>query len=415
LARSGTEKPDEHGQRTRRIAEGRPTVTTESERLYQERLTRYTTAMDCGKPDKVPIRLNLSEVQAVYAGYTLEEIYYDFDKNIDAATKVVKEMDLDVSPFLPSLWWAGHHDAVGARYLRFAGRDLEVNTNFQYVEGEYMKPEDYDAFIADPTRWLLEVYLPRIHADMAEPGSYRAGIALIKGAWGLSEILAKEVAAAATWAELGMPPGFSGIGKAPFDTLGDTLRGMKGILLDLHRRPEKILAATEMLIPHNIYFAIASAGGDLTAPDFMPLHRGAVPFLSPTQWSTYYWPSLKAVIEGLWAQGKRTIFYAEADWTPYLEQIAELPDHSIVFHVDQTDIKRAKEILGGRFCLSGGVPNYLLSYGTEDEVRDAVKQLIDTYAADGGFIIDSCSVMQTDVKLSNLFALIETTRTYGVY
>lgn len=390
-------------------------MATEKERLYEERLERYTTAMNVGKPDKVPIRINFNEVAAVYSGYTLQEIYYDFDKNIAAGTKIVEDFDLDVAPFPPSLWWAGHHDAVGARYLRFAGRDLDVNTQFQFVEGEYMLPEDYDAFIAEPTRWLLEVYLPRVHADMAEPGSYRAGLALIKGSWGLQEVLAKEAQAAAAWAALGMPAGATGIGKAPFDTLGDTLRGMRGILLDLHRRPDKILAATDMLVAHNIFYAIASAGGDTVAPDFMPLHRGAVPFLNPTQWETYYWPSLKAVIEGLWAQGKRTIFYAEADWTPYLEHIAELPDHSIVFHVDQTDMARAKEVLGGRFCLSGGVPNYLLSYGTEAEVRDAVKQLLDTYAADGGFIIDSCSVMQSDVKIPNLFALIETARAYGVY
>ncbi len=387
----------------------------EGQRRFDERLARYTTAMEVGVPDKVPIRLNLGEVAAVYAGYTLQEIYYDFDKNIAAGTKVVEEIDLDVAPFPPSLWWAAHHDAVGARYLRFAGRDLDVNTQFQFVEGEYMLPEDYDAFIADPTRWIYEVYLPRIHSEMADPGSYRAGVALVKGAWGLAETLAKEASASALWSSMGMPPGGTGIGKAPFDTLGDTLRGMRGILLDLHRRPDKILAATELLVPHNIFFALASAGGDTTAPDFMPLHRGALPFLNPHQWDTYYWPSLKAVLEGLWAQGKRTIFYAEGDWTPYLERIAELPDRSIVFHIDQTDRARAKEVLGGRFCLSGGMPNYLLAYGTPAEVRDAVKGLIDEVATDGGFILDSCSVMQTDVKIENLLAMIEAARAHGVY
>ena len=63
-----------------------------------------------------------------------------------------------------------------------------------------MLPEDYDAFIADPTRWLLDVYLPRIHADMAEPGSYRAGLALIRGTWGLQELLTKQAQAGAAWA-----------------------------------------------------------------------------------------------------------------------------------------------------------------------------------------------------------------------
>lgn len=391
-------------------------MSTETERLYQERLTRYVTAMDVGKPDKVPIRLNMSEVAAVYAGFDLSQIYYDRASNSAAGTKVVAELDIDVAPGTPSLWWASLHDAVGARYLRWAGRELEVNTQFQFVEGEYMLAEDYDAFTADPTRWILETYLPRIHADFVEPGSYRAGLALIKGAWGLRTLLGDGAADHERWAkEYGMPAASSGLGKAPFDTLGDTLRGMKGILLDLHRRPEKILAAVEVLVPHNIYYAMSSSGGDTVLPDFMPLHRGALPFLNPKQWATYYWPSLKQVLEGLWAQGKRTIFYAEGNWTPYLDQIAELPDRSIVFHVDQTDIAEAKRVLGGRFCLSGGVPNTILAYGTPGEVADCVKRLIDDYAADGGFIVDSCSVMQTDVQVANVVALVEAVREHGVY
>lgn len=391
-------------------------MSTETERLYQERLTRYVTAMDVGKPDKVPIRLNLSEVGAVYAGFELSQIYYDRAANSAAGAKVAAELGLDVAPGAPSLWWASMHDAVGARYLRWAGRELEPNTQFQFVEGEYMLAEDYDAFTADPTRFILETYLPRIHADFAEPGSYRAGLALIKGAWGLRTQLQDGAADHERWAkEYGMPAASSGLGKAPFDTLGDTLRGMKGILLDLHRRPEKILAAVEVLVPHNIYYAMASAGGDTVLPDFMPLHRGSLPFLNPKQWATYYWPSLKQVLEGLWAQGKRTIFYAEGNWTPYLDQIAELPDRSIVFHVDQTDMAEAKRVLGGRFCLSGGVPNTILAYGTPGEVADCVKRLIDDYAADGGFIVDSCSVMQTDVQVANVVALVEAVREHGVY
>ncbi|HUZ21600.1 MAG TPA: uroporphyrinogen decarboxylase family protein [Acidimicrobiales bacterium] len=389
---------------------------TPTEQRYRERLDRYVTAMDVGKPDKVPIRLNLGEVAATFAGFTLEEIYYDREKNTAAATKVLTELDLDVTPGAPSLWWASLHDAVGARYLRWAGRELDVNTQFQFVEGEYMLADEYDAFIADPTRWILETYLPRIHADFAEPGSYRANLALVKGAWGLHSLLEGMGNDAASWAsDYGMPSAFSGLGKAPFDTLGDTLRGMKGILLDLHRRPEKILAATDMLVPHNVYYALASAAGDTILPDLMPLHRGSLPFLNPKQWDTYYWPSLRRVLEGLWAQGKRTLFYAEGNWTPYLERIAELPERSIVFHVDQTDMSEAKRILGGRFCLSGGVPNTLLAYGTPSEVADHCKRLIDEYAADGGFIVDSCSVMQTDVQVANVVALVEAVREHGVY
>lgn len=391
-------------------------MASNKELLYQERLARYNTACEGGKPDKVPIRLTLSEYAAKHAGLPLEEIYYDLDKNTFAVDKVLADFDVDVVFGSPSLWWGAAHDAVGARYAKFAGRQLASNQQFQFVEKEYMVPDDYDDFIANPTKWILEKFLPRIHQEFSEPGSWRGSLALIKGAAAFLMANDKSLQAEKHWAEnYGVPLASRGMTKAPFDTLGDTLRGLKGIMKDLHRRPEKLQAALEVLVPHNIYYGLATSQQKNDLPVFIPLHRGSYPFLNPQQWSTFYWAPLKKVIEGLWSQGTRAIFYAEGDWTPYLEEIAELPPYSIVFHADKTDLGKAKEILGSKFCLSGNVPNSLLAYGTPKQVREYVKRLLDDYAGDGGFVIDSAGIMQIDVKTENLEALIETTRTYGVY
>jgi uroporphyrinogen-III decarboxylase len=387
---------------------------SDKEKLYQERLNRFVTAMDVGKPDKVPIRLNLSEFLAKYAGYTLQEVYYRMDINIACSTKFLEDFDVDTVVGPTSLWMGGLHDATGARYLKFAGRELEPDKQFQFLESDYMKAEDYDDFIANPTKWILTTFLPRIHKEFEDP--YRAHLSLIKGAAGMAINQGMLAEAGQRWAkEYGAPAAMSGMTKAPFDTLGDTLRGLNGIMMDIHMRPDKLLAAVDMLVDHNIYYGMATAGGDTVLPLFMPLHRGSYPFLNPEQWDKFYWPTLKKVIEGLWAQGKRTLFYAEGNWTPYLEKIAELPDKSIVFHVDMTDMKKAKKIMGGRFCISGNVPNTMLAYGTPQEVSDYCKKLIDEVAADGGFIMDAAGVVQWDAKEEKVRAMIETTREYGVY
>lgn len=385
-------------------------------KLYEERKKRYLAAMELEKPDKVPIRLQLSEFTAKYAGYSYQEIYYEKDKNIDSVNKLLEGFDLDTITGAPSLWWASLHDATGARYLKYPGRELDPDTQFQYHEEEYMHAEDYDLFIENPTEWILNNFLPRLHAEFSEPGTYRANVALIKGAFAFAYQLGMDQQAWETWVkEYGAVPTFTAFSKAPFDTLADTLRGLSGIMMDLYERPELVKKAIDVIIPHNIYYGMATSAGEMELPLFMPLHRGAYPFLNPKQWHEFYWPSLKRVIEGLWENGKRTMFYAEGNWTPYLESIAELPPKSIVFHVDQTDIDQAKKILGGKFCLSGNVPNTMLSFGKPDEVRDYVKWLIDEYAADGGFIIDSAAVIQGDAKEDNIRALIEAARQYGVY
>lgn len=391
-------------------------MASDKEKLFQERLTRYKTAMEGGKPDKVPIRLFLAEFAARYAGYTNQEIYYQADKNIDCMSKVLEDLDIDATLGMPSLWPAPLHDAVGNRYLRFAGRDLDQDVQFQYLEEEYMLPDDYDAFIENPTQWILTTYLPRINKEFEDPGSYRASVALIKGAMGLAMHVGNIGQAFNKYGkEQGTPPAYTGMSKAPFDTLGDTLRGLRGIMMDMARQPDKLLEAMEVLVPHNIYYGMALAAGDTDFPAFMPLHRGSYPFLNPQQWDKFYWPTLKKVIEGLWEKGKRTLFYAEGNWTPYLEKFAELPEKSIVFQVDTTDMEQAYNILGGRFCISGNVPNTLLAYGKPEEVKDYCKELIDKYAAEGGFIMDAGGVIQHDAQAENIKALIEATREYGVY
>ncbi len=393
---------------------------SDKQKLFQERLARYLTALDCGKPDKVPISFSVGEWAVKYTNSTLQEVYYDIEKGNSITSQVLDEtlsaLDFDVFGGGISLWWPPMFDVMGSKLYKFPGISLEENSTFQYVEEEYMKADDYDEFTANPTGWLLTKYLPRISEEFSEPGSYRSCVALIKSAAAFAMANNSAAKGWESWlGQHGLVPAGTGFSKAPFDTLGDALRGMKGILLDIRRRPEKVLAACEAIIPHNIAYGMITAQGDTTFPCFMPLHRGAYPFLSLEQWMKFYWPSLKAVIEGLWAQGKRTFFFAEGDWTPYIERIAELPDKSILFIIDKTDPVKAKKVFGGRFCLYGGVPTTLLTYGKPKEVKECAKRMIDELGYDGGYVLAPGGVVMGDAKRENMLALIEAGREYGVY
>ncbi|GFN22372.1 MAG: uroporphyrinogen decarboxylase [Thermoanaerobacteraceae bacterium] len=386
------------------------------EQLFQERFKRYSVAMECGKPDKVPVVFPLGEWVIKYSDITLQEAYYDVDKATAVIDGVLKDLDFDVMFGSINLWWPPMFDAVGCRQYKFPGIYFEADAGFQYVEEEFMKAEDYDDFIANPTQWLVENYLPRVNEEFSEPGSYRATVALIKGAAGFAMHNGKTAQVAQKWSqEFGIVPYGTGMTKAPFDTLGDSLRGTRGILLDLRRRPDKVAAACEAIVPHNIAFGMITSAGDTSLPCFAPLHKGAYPFLSLEQWDKFYWPTWKKVIEGLWALGKRVFFFAEGDWTPYLERIAQLPDKSIVFCIDLTDAQKAKKVLGGRFCLYGGVPTTLLTYGTPQEVKDCVKRAIDELAGDGGFVLAAGGVVMGDAKRENIEAMLEAARQYGAY
>ena len=215
--------------------------------------------------------------------------------------------------------------------------------------------------------------------------------------------------------EAGTVPAIAGMLRAPLDILADKLRGYLGLLEDLRTQPQKVLAACEALMPHLTHFALATADPGRNVPVGFWMHRGCVPFISPRQFEQVFWPTLKPIVQELWAHGHQTLFYAEGNWDHHLQSFAELPERSIVFHLDQTNIARAHEVLGGRFCLSGGVPNVLLGHGTPDEVRQCCRHILQTVARDGGYIMDASAIVQNDATVENMRAMTEATLEYGVY
>jgi hypothetical protein len=145
------------------------------------------------------------------------------------------------------------------------------------------------------------------------------------------------------------------------------------------------------------------------------MHRGAVPFISHEHFDTIYWATLKPIFEAIHARGNQVLMYAEGNWDAHLETFAELPAASIVYHVDRGDIRRAAQVLGKKFCLSGGIPNDLLAYGTPEKVKARCKEVLDTAACDGGYIMDASAILQNDATVENIRAMTEFTRAYGVY
>ena len=168
-------------------------------------------------------------------------------------------------------------------------------------------------------------------------------------------------------------------------------------------------------MPHLGYLALTGANPSRQTPIPIWMHRGCTPFISKEHFERIYWPTLKPIVEALWAQGNQTLFYAEGKWDAHLESFAELPAHSIVYHLDRGNPERTHEVLGKKFCLSGGLPNVMLAFSKPEEVRAQCRKLIESIGAEGGYIMDASAILQNDATLENLRAMTEATRDYGVY
>ncbi len=394
-----------------------------TEQLYQERLNRYITALRNEKPDMVPLRPFVAEFTAKYAGYTCQEVAHDYNKAFEAAVKTAKDFGWEaVVPNMVYVW-TGLAQAIGLRYYGIPGLGIPHTTGFNYIEPAeeqaWMRADEYDALIDDPTAFLYNVWLPRVSTEaskIGEPCTYRNNLAFVKGAMAmLSYFFAFGPQIARLHSECGTASAIAGIFKAPFDILSDKLRGFVGLTMDMKTQPDKVLKACEALMPHLCHVGLTTADPAKQVPIGFWMHRGCVPFISPRQFESHYWPTLRPIIEEFWKQGHQTMFYAEGKWGAHLESFTELPDRCILFHVDRDDVFAVHKKIGHKFAISGGVPNVLLSYGKPEEVRDFCKRVIDEVAPNGGYIFDAGAIMQDDTSVENMKMMTQVCREHGVY
>ena len=399
-------------------------MSEKTENLYGERLNRYVTAMQNEKPDRIPIRPFAAEFAAKYAGYTCQQVTHDVDLALAAVRKCAADFEWDATVGNMVFVWTGLIDAVGTKYYTIPGIDAPPDSAFQYVEPPdeetaFMRADEYEELIADPTAFLANVWMPRASKDiqpMGAPTSYRNNLAWLKGGMGMLTYFQKLAEQTARLrSESGTVSAIAGALKAPFDIIADKLRGYRGLCVDIFRQPEKVLAATEALMPHMMFNALSGADPEKKVPITVWLHRGCIPFLSPDVFERFYWPTLKQIIEELYARGHQVLFYAEGNWNPNLKYIAQLPAKSIIYHVDRGSIFEVHKQVSDKFCLSGGIPNSLLAFGTPDEVRAYCKKVIDGVARDGGYILDAGAIMQQDAKIENVKAMTDFTLEYGIY
>jgi hypothetical protein len=406
----------------------------EAEKSFKERVTRIKDAIQLKKrPDRVPICPFPSMFPALYAGLTVEDAMYDYGKSYAAFKKFVLDFQPDghmgAAQFGPGRFF----ETLDYKLYSWPGHGVAAEHSFQCNEGEYMKEDEYDALIADPSGFFSNVYLPRVFGAL-EPLQmlpFLPGILEIYGVafnfipYGLPPVqgalkaLMEAGEEALKWAgamgglegELTTLAGFT---KAPFDTIGDTLRGTRGIMLDIYRQPDKLIEAMEALTPLMIKMGVGAtqmAGKPIV---FIPLHKGADGFLSDEQFKTFYWPTLRKVMMGLIEQGCVPFPAAEGGYNSRLDVIKDLPKGTALWMFDQTDMARAKKVLGNTACILGNVPLDLLAVGTPDQIREYVKKLMDSAAEGGGYILGSGAFFD-DVKPENLKAMVEAGREYGVY
>ncbi len=416
-------------------------MTKTPEELYQEREKRVLDVVALKKPDMIPILPFFSFFVARYVGMTIQDVMYDPDKLIEAQMKTLLDFqpDMDNNPF--TLRFLGPIlEALDFKQLLWPGHGLSSDHTYQFVEGEYMMADEYDHFLLDPLDFMIRRYWPRVFGAMkgleklpplhniisyymGVPAGFamfdtpevQAALDVFKKAGEKSrQIITYSGKFTAAAKAAGFPMQFGGVTQAPFDTLGDFYRGTKGLMLDMYRRPDKVLKSCERLLSFMIEMAVNAVRSSGIPRVFIPLHKGLDGFMSEEQFKRFFWPTLRELMVALINAGITPCPLWEGDCTSRLEIIKDIPAGKAIYAFEATNMVRAKEVLGDVVCLRGNVPLSILATGTPDDVRAYCKKLIEVVGRDGGFIMDSSAGVD-DAKPENLRAMFESTREYGVY
>jgi uroporphyrinogen-III decarboxylase len=406
--------------------------------LLQEREKRINDAIALREPDQVPVMCMFGFFPAKFAGITFEEAMYDYDKAMESWIRTMVEFQPDAydDPFI-TRFFGRILERLDYKQFRWPGHGVGSSLSFQFVEDEYMKANEYNTLLLDQSDFMLRKYWPRIFGSLRTfkdlfsfPSFYSYSgfdkLAILdtpEMAKALEDLMAaaKEakimLSGSAEYAEkmrqLGFPKQFSEMAHAPFDVISDFLRGTIGTMLDMYRMPEKLLEAVEQIYPVMLQNGLAAKQRGVPRV-FIPLHKGTDAFMSPEQFKTFYWPTLKRLIFGLIDEGLNPFVFWEGDCTSRLEVIGDIPRGKAVYMFEGTDIFKAKEILGDVVCIRGNVPLSILITGTPNDVRAYCKKLIDGVGKKGGFIMDASANLD-DAKPENLKAMIEFTKEYGRY
>ena len=421
------------------LAENVKFRSDEAEKLYKASTQRLIDSIMMEKtPDRVPVLVRGTFLVASLYGLTPYEAMYDYERISEVHIKFHEEYKPDFALTPTSIGSGRVLEALEYKQYRWPGKGVSKNVGYQYVEGEYMREDEYKDLIDDPSNFWIRRLIPRMFGALeglkdippftdlweivivsphfipfSNPSVEQGLRKLIEAGKLALQWIQKMRWCAQEIVSMGYPSTVGGTTKAPFDILGDTLRGTRKIMIDLYRRPELVIKAMERLTPLAIEQGVRGVNATGIPFVFIPLHKGADGFMSDEQFRKFYWPSLLETVHGLVSEGCIPYLFVEGAYNTRLDYLKELPEKSCICHFDRTDMVKAKESLTGKVCIAGNVPAGLILTGSPEEVRKYCKDLIDKVGREGGFVL-TCGTSLDEGRGENIRAMIESAKEYGV-
>lgn len=197
------------------------------------------------------------------------------------------------------------------------------------------------------------------------------------------------------------------------------LRGMDNLLIDYIENPNLAHRLAEIVISYKKRVAerAIDEGADviLTGDDYA--YRTA-PIMSPKAFKEFVLPYLQEMINLAKSKGVPFIKHTDGNILPIIDMIVDSGINALdpLEPIAGMDIGMIKEKYGTKIALIGNIDcTQLLTYGTEEEVIDAVKETIAKAGAGGGYILASSNSIHPGVNPNNYKVMVKAAKEWGTY
>ncbi len=195
----------------------------------------------------------------------------------------------------------------------------------------------------------------------------------------------------------------------------------KDDIIEYHHQPEKFnQRREEMLLRAEKHLEVIA--GLQEKPDFLFCgSSGSLVWQSPRMFRELALPVLKRVTEMAYDLGIPTHVHSCGPERQLVKMAVEETRLTIIDPLEvppmgDCNLAELKQLYGDRIVLKGNLHTTdVMLFGSVDEVVRASKRCIDDAAAGGGFILSTGDQTPRDTPFENIFALVETARTYGKY
>jgi uroporphyrinogen decarboxylase len=205
----------------------------------------------------------------------------------------------------------------------------------------------------------------------------------------------------------------------PFRILTNYLRGEAGLFRDMIKNPDMVERMSEIARNYALRYVknCIDAGVDIifNTGDYAVTQN---PFVSREMTRRFLIPGLKQLADLTHRHGLPFLEHSDGNIMPILDLMLETDIDGLhpIDPVANMDLGDMKTRYGDQVCLMGNVDcGQLLSYGTREEVREAVKDCIRQAGKGGGYICMSSNTIHGAVNPENYLEMLRAIREYGEY